>query len=208
LAPGKAALAARLFPVLGRIVDSGEANGREDNSTELREQAFAALAGLLVRISMRAPLVVAIDDLQWGDADSASFLRELLACPRPPAMLLICAYRAEDIDASEMLRSYRKFLEERNPAVTVEQIEVGEFTAAEALEYAACVLGGADPSEMGPLLSEAAGSPLWIAQLARYALGRARNGPDRASLKRGISLQAMLDTTLGELPEPARACWK
>ena len=196
LIPAGIELAARLFPVLGEICPAGgQAGELAVDSMELRQRAIAALIDLIGRISARYPLVLAIDDLQWGDTDSIKLLGELLSTRRPAPMLLAASFRSEESEIAA-LRFYRSALAERNPAVEQQTIEVGEFNHEESAEYASQLLGPAcPPSRRQIIVQEAAGNPLLIAQLARYS------GPESS----GLGLQAMIEKRLAEIPAAARS---
>src|SRR5207247_1365777 len=88
-----------LFPVLGRVPKLLQLPTPERDvvdPVELRRQRFSALQGLFRRIAAEKPVVVHIDDLQWGDADSILLLDSLLGPPDPPALLVIASLSSED----------------------------------------------------------------------------------------------------------------
>src|SRR5438046_2010178 len=89
----------QLFPVLGRVPKLLQLPTPQRDvvdPVELRRQRFSALQGLFRRIAAEKPVVVHIDDLQWGDADSIMLLDSLLAPPDPPALLVIASFSSED----------------------------------------------------------------------------------------------------------------
>src|SRR5260221_3928615 len=87
---------ARVFPVLrnARVVANAPDHEAEAaDRLEVRRRAFTALKELLTAIAQRVTLVVHIDDLHWGDADSIQLLEAVLLPPAPRPLLLVCSYR-------------------------------------------------------------------------------------------------------------------
>jgi energy-coupling factor transporter ATP-binding protein EcfA2 len=176
---------ARLFPVLRRVdaVASAPRRAAAPDPLELKRRGLAALRELLARMADRRPLVLAIDDLQWGDLDSTSILVDLLHPPDPPAMLLLLCYRSEDAEGSQAVRQLIEGC--RAPGaggVDVREIEVGALEPDEAQELALALLGreadGAESARArlaGAIARESRGDPFLVDQLVRFidAGGRA-----------------------------------
>src|SRR5262249_29329733 len=80
LAPKHTAALLRLFPVLGRVPElTGTPEPPQALEPQLlRRQGFEAMCELLSNLARARRVIVWIDDLQWGDLDSALLLSELL----------------------------------------------------------------------------------------------------------------------------------
>jgi hypothetical protein len=180
-----AALLVRTFPVLGRVRALAEVPApptNEDRAEEVR-QAFAALRELLGALAEDAPLVIAVDDLQWADDDSLALLREALRPPEAPRLLLVGTVRAGSGLALPALRA----------ALGVDplRVELGPLPRA-AGEELARRLGASTRAR--DVAQAAGGHPLFLRELS---LGGAE--------ARGASLEEALSRRVSREPRPRRA---
>ena len=159
----------RLFPVLQRLPVLAAAQGAEElvtEPTELRRRAVAGLADLLRRLAEQSPVVLFVDDLQWSDFDSVYVFEELLGEPSPPPLLLLGAFRDEEVDGNPLLQSLLG-LSVGSDQRPVQRLEVGPLAPADARALAAAQLG-----RLGDLAdavaAESRGVPFFIDELARY----------------------------------------
>ena len=183
--PDDMAALARVFPVLAQVakrVGSDASKDLPSDPQELRRRAAAALRQLFTRIGARHRLVLFVDDLQWGDIDSAPFLDSLMLPPDTPRLLLVATYRGKEADKSSLLRSL--FAADRwlGNAAPMRTVDVGSLSGDEstALAYTLLLAAGVEARAAGAISRESAGDPLFIHELARYAA--AAPDADRGSL--------------------------
>jgi hypothetical protein len=208
----------RVFPVLRRVDAVSEARQRAaeiPDAQELRRRAFGAFRELFARLSSRHAVVLCIDDLQWGDADSSALLIELLRPPDAPMLLLVATYRSEDARSSVALQ---RLLNDGATSIghaSVREVVVGELSRHEAGVLADRLLSEVDDNSLrkhAAIVLEAGGNPYLLAELARFVRMTERDlpltvpGNSGAGLGdvREITLDEVIMTRVGELPEPAR----
>ncbi len=170
----------RVFPVLqsaeavaAEIQRLAQRRGQESHDSqdphELRRRAFAALRQVLARIGRRWPLVLHLDDLQWGDVDSALMLAEILQPPEPPPLLLLACFRSEDRDTSPFLRTFTQEQAKEDSGLDWRELPLGVLTIEEARDLASRLLAedGAAPSILEAVARESGGNPFFVWQLVQ-----------------------------------------
>jgi serine/threonine protein kinase/tetratricopeptide (TPR) repeat protein len=149
--PRDAQSLARMFPVLNRVSAFRSAPVRElREPSEVRRRAVAALRELFARVADRRRLVVIVDDAQWGDADSALVLGEMLKGDDPPCVLIVVASRG-DLSAMSGL------------GVDPVDLALAPLPSDEARSIALAALG--DPVRAETVARESEGNPFLLQQL-------------------------------------------
>jgi hypothetical protein len=197
----------RVFPVL-RQVEAIAATRRRvlaiPDSQELRRRAFGGLRELLARLADRAPLVLFIDDLQWGDADSAALLAEILRPPDPPGVLLLSCCRSEDAGKSPLVAALRSL--RSSMALDLSERQIAELAPDEALELARALLAGsphaADAAES--VARESRGNPLFIGELTQHACAGAPGANQGLPMSGTVRLEDVIWERIVRLSDDAR----
>jgi serine/threonine protein kinase len=198
----------RVFPTLGEADAVATAPGPAavPDPQELRRRAFRALRELLARLGNRRPLVLSIDDLQWGDSDSAVLLAELLRPPDGPQLLLLGCYRSDAAATSPLLRVLLKDREGTGPTIDRRVLALATLEPADAEKLALALLGTADQPARGHAVAiarESGGNPFFVAELVRYV--QADTGLlHRIPAANEVGFDDVLWARVRRLPEEAR----
>jgi eukaryotic-like serine/threonine-protein kinase len=139
----------RAFPVMAQVrafASASEDAPESPDPVEQRRTAFDATSELFARLAQKNPLMLVIDDLQWGDDESIALLRHLLGSDSK--LLLVGLWRTEDEPESRFLKT---LLSDVESAEALERVDVklGPLAEADATAVALACLGESNGESRG-----------------------------------------------------------
>ncbi len=216
-APRHAGALVRVFPALARIT---QLRGEQAPSPELgieRERAFESFVELIERQVAGRTAILAVDDLQWADAASLELLTALAEAERRLPLVVVAAYREEDLGGARPLASFinshqrraRAGGDEKRPGgrspangtrdrtwhVSLPPLALGEV--AELLDELAP--NASTPDLAARIANVAGGSPYFVEALARELAM-----PDPTAAGRALDADLIELRRLGRLPASQR----
>ncbi|HKS98368.1 MAG TPA: AAA family ATPase, partial [Rugosimonospora sp.] len=102
-----AALLAGVLPELGVLLDVVPASTVEDPVEATARMRLAGLELLRAIVSPERPVVLVLDDLQWGGEATFGFIDGLLGDETLRDLLLVGAYRSAEVDAAHPIAAMR-----------------------------------------------------------------------------------------------------
>lgn len=186
LLPRGGAALVRLFPVFEQIEPLRRVKGLTDaepDAWSLRSRGSEALRELFGRITDRRPVVIVVDDLQWGDIDSARLLGDLMHSGSAPALLFVGATR-EGEESSPFLRQLLELRAAAAFQATVDTLDLrlDPLDETDAGHLLSTLLPETASSSFAQLIAEGHGSPFFLGELARHAESGAGDAPRLAEV--------------------------
>ena len=166
--PSDAWILSRLFPVLKEVFEDTEPTDSDVavDPFERQQRAFDVCRRVLRNLARQKPLVVFLDDVQWGDADSAKMLVGWLHGLQRVRILIVVGYRSEDEKTSPFLARLK-----HDPIYArceVRSVEVAPLSPERAAVVARGMIGDAVPRPAETavrIAQESGGNPHLMAEL-------------------------------------------
>jgi DNA-binding SARP family transcriptional activator len=150
--------------------------GRVADECGSRERLFGGVVDLLA--ARAAPVLVALDDVQWSDAASAALLHYTARMNRHrPILILLAARGGELADNAPMSRALRALRREQ----LLSEIRLAPLSPAETEELVRTVAPGVDAARV---YAESGGNPLFALEAMRIPHRRGDLSPTLSELVR------------------------
>ena len=154
---------ARLVPELGADPAADGAGSVQSGDTWYRHRFFEGLVRAVLGVGQ--PTALLLDDLQWCDLDTLTWLELCLYRGGDAPLLVITTVRSEEVPDNPDLLA---LLGRLRASGAVVDVELGPLHEAETAELATLLLGpDIDTSSVGRLQALAGGFPLFVVEAAR-----------------------------------------
>lgn len=186
--------------------------GADENRRRLIEGVLAFLAA----VAQQRPLVVLLDDLHWADSDTLTVLGRLAQRIDDLPILVLVAYRSEDLAENHDLSTLRHALRHAretsgsDPVLTLARLnEAGVHDLLQTVNPATSV----NPALAGALYHATQGNPLFLTEALRAWQEHADSPPALSNaedslpiaLRRNRRVQEVIHERMERLPAPAYA---
>lgn len=156
LTAGERSSLGRLVPELGEPPRSGQ------DEDSLR-RPLEALLSLLERLAEKGPVVLWIDDAQWADRSTRHFLAYLSSLAEDLTLLIIVAYRSEELGRRHPMR---RILADLGRGERVRRLELAPFGREELTTQLRDILGSdPPPAVVDRFFERSEGNPLFTEEL-------------------------------------------
>ncbi len=161
---------AQLTTIKTWLTGSNTADGVASSPQAWKDQAFMTVARELLELSMKSPLVLFIDDLHWADSASLSLLSYLARCVTSERIIILAAYRSEEVDVSpqgsrNQLKDVQRLMARSD---LYHEIRIGNLNQIEVCSIVEGMLGGrAHTSLVEKLSASSQGLPLFVVESMR-----------------------------------------
>ena len=203
----------RLFPTFGQLDEAADEENKPsiDNAdqNELRQRTLFALRQLFRNLANQRTVVLYVDDLQWGDADSSELLADLMRPPEAPPILLLGSYRREDIDTSPALLKLAESYNKGQDQPQRENVGVDPLSESDASRLASMLISSQrtdiSPDDVDQLAHsigrESGGSPFFVWELSQHVIhAQSSAGGQHESLE----LDEVIWSRVCQLPDDTR----
>ncbi len=179
-----------------RALLDGRGGGSGDEAG--RFPLFDAVAGVLDLISVRAPIVLVLDDLHWVDEGSLRLLRYIATDLASRPMLIACGWRDHDFGHSPEQRALAAEVAARGESWPL--VGLGEDDVRTLITLTAGRVAGAE--EARAVAARTGGNPLFVSEMARLARAR---GTDSLAVGVPATAQATIRRRVARLAQPAES---
>lgn len=172
-----------------------------------QQRVFESVVSACVGLAARAPLLIAIDDVQWADSGSLFLLRHLAMRTRNMRILLICAYREVDLDEA---RPWHQVMLDLNRERLATRIKLASLSR----EQARAMLGALFDEEISDafldgVYRETEGNPFFIEEVCKALIEDGnlvfQNGrwqqPNMDQVEVPQSVRIAIQMRVGRLPQ-------